>query len=150
MREARDAYQGEPDGYDGISRRGHYERLLLSEWLLADLEPIEFLRRASEGEHNFHSLRKQDPVGGRASLLLFDVGPDQRGAPRLAHLAFAIAFQLRAQRAHAELLWGLLQHPGQLQRDFGREQIRTLLAKRTLQYPRSCRSIPANGTASVD
>src|SRR5579863_2548513 len=34
--------QGEPDGIDGLARRGTYERLLLTEWLLADEMPDEF------------------------------------------------------------------------------------------------------------
>src|ERR1044072_224038 len=36
MRVPHGAGQGEPDGYDGLTRRGLYERLLVSEWLLAE------------------------------------------------------------------------------------------------------------------
>ncbi len=45
--------RGEPDGVAGLSRRGDYQRLLLSEWALADAHPEEFLRRAAGGEHVF-------------------------------------------------------------------------------------------------
>src|SRR5262249_12855761 len=47
------AASGEPTGYDGLSRRGVYERLLVSEWLLADEAPDEFVRRAVANEHLF-------------------------------------------------------------------------------------------------
>src|SRR5688500_7739745 len=49
----RDAGQGDSgplDGYAGIANRGTPERILISEWLLADEAPMEFLRRASEHE----------------------------------------------------------------------------------------------------
>ncbi len=42
-----------PDGYDGIGRRGSYDRLLASEWLIHDELPDEFLRRVVSGEHAF-------------------------------------------------------------------------------------------------
>ena len=43
----------EPDGLGDLQRRGPYERLLSSEWLLADEIPDEFLCRAAGGEHLF-------------------------------------------------------------------------------------------------
>ena len=43
----------EPDGVGDLQRRGPYERLLSSEWLLADEVPDEFMRRAVGGEHMF-------------------------------------------------------------------------------------------------
>ena len=44
----------DPDGLGNIVRRGHYERLLLSEWAIADVEPDEFIRRAGSGELLFN------------------------------------------------------------------------------------------------
>src|SRR5919198_486804 len=41
---------GPLDGYEGLVWRGPPERLLASEWLLADELPFEFLRRAVTGE----------------------------------------------------------------------------------------------------
>lgn len=43
----------EPEGLGNLQRRGPYERLLTSEWLLAEEVPDEFLRRAVAGEHLF-------------------------------------------------------------------------------------------------
>src|SRR5437868_15500748 len=43
----------EPDGLGDLRRRGSYERLLSSEWLLAEELPEEFLRRAAATEHLF-------------------------------------------------------------------------------------------------
>src|SRR5688500_5377044 len=45
----------EPDGVDDVRQRGPYERLLLSEWALADALPEEFIRRAANNEHLFLS-----------------------------------------------------------------------------------------------
>ena len=52
---------GEPDGFDGLSRRGTYERLLLSEWMLADELEDEFMRRAVMGEHLFLNRARSSP-----------------------------------------------------------------------------------------
>src|SRR5579872_426249 len=62
---------GDPDGFDGLSRRGGYDRLLLSEWLLADEMPEEFARRAAMSEHAFLQLARQGPAGARVSRVLF-------------------------------------------------------------------------------
>ena len=42
------ANEGEVDGYDGLTRRGLPERMLLSDWLLADEAPDEWARRAAQ------------------------------------------------------------------------------------------------------
>ena len=57
------------------------------EWVIADEIPDEFIRRVAEGEHTFHELARSQPAKDRTSTVLFDTGPDQLGAPRLAHLA---------------------------------------------------------------
>ena len=102
---------GEPDGFDGLTRRGAYDRLLLSEWLLADEMPEEFARRAVMSEHAFLQVARQDPAGARVSFVLFDAGPNQLGAPRIAHLAALIVLARRAEAAGASLIWGVLQRP---------------------------------------
>jgi hypothetical protein len=101
--------EGEPDGFDGLNRRGTYERLLLSEWMLADEMPDEFMRRAVMGEHLFLHPARSSPVGTRASLALFDAGPSQLGTPRIAHLAALIVLANRADSAGAIFGWGVLQ-----------------------------------------
>ncbi len=101
--------EGDPDGFDGLNRRGTYERLLLSEWMLADEIPDEFMRRAVMGEHLFLNPARSSPVGTRASLALFDSGPSQLGSPRIAHLAALIVLANRADSAGALFGWGVLQ-----------------------------------------
>jgi hypothetical protein len=102
----------EPDGLDGVARRGPYERLMLSELGVAEEFPEEFLRRAAMGEHLFYRLAFRSPVRSRMSVALFDVGPNQLGSPRLAHLAALVVFARRAEAAGAHFGWGLLQRPG--------------------------------------
>src|SRR5215510_5506565 len=103
--------EGEPDGFDGLNRRGTYERLLLSEWMLADELEDEFMRRAVMGEHLFLNPARSSPVGTRASLALFDAGPSQLGSPRIAHLAALIVLANRADSARSSFSWGVLQKP---------------------------------------
>lgn len=99
----------EPDGFDGLDSRGTYERLLVSEWLLADEVPDEFLRRAAQGELAFHRLARKRPAQQRQTVLVFDAGPAQLGAPRIAHLAALIVFAARAEARQATLRFGTIQ-----------------------------------------
>lgn len=100
---------GEPNGYDGVARRGIYERLLLSELALADGFDDEFIRRAVMGEHLFLNLAKVNPSAKRVTVALFDAGAMQIGAPRIAHLAAFIVLARRAEAANSMFLWGVLQ-----------------------------------------
>jgi hypothetical protein len=104
-----DAREGIPDGYDGIARRGSYDRLLASEWLVHDEVPDEFLRRAVSGEHSFLQRLHRHDASARRTIALFDTGIDQLGAPRLAHIAVLIVLMQRAVKARASLAWGILQ-----------------------------------------
>ncbi len=101
--------RGEPDGFDGIARRGSYERLLLSEWLLQEELPDEFIRRVSSAEHSFLATSYRARTESRRTVVLFDAGPAQLGGPRLVHLALIVALAERAARSGAELGWGTLQ-----------------------------------------
>ena len=100
---------GEPDGVSGIGRRGSYEQLLLSEWAVAEIAPMEFLRRAAQGEHLFLQPRRRAPAGSPRTVVLFDCGPDLLGAPRLVQAALLIVFARRAADAGATLSWAILQ-----------------------------------------
>ncbi len=102
---------GEVDGYDGIDRHGGYERLLATEWLLADEVPDEFLRRAVMGEHLFLHASRPEPGGMRTSVAIFDAGPGQLGSPRIAQLAALIVLARRAEAAGVRFAWGILQDP---------------------------------------
>src|SRR5687767_3679796 len=71
----------EPEGIDDLRRRGQYERLLLSEWALADEAPEEFDRRAAGGEHLFLSPKLVAREADALTVAVFDTGPGQLGAP---------------------------------------------------------------------
>ncbi|MBM7112976.1 hypothetical protein [Archangium primigenium] len=104
-----DASGGEPQGYDGLTRRGTPDRLLVSEWLLAMEAPDEFVRRAAFGEQAYLRPAFRAPREGRRCVVLLDAGPDQLGAPRIAHLALLVVLARRAEAAGADFLWGVLQ-----------------------------------------
>lgn len=124
--------EGEPNGYDGVARRGIYERLLLSELALADGFGEEFIRRAVMGEHLFLNLAKINPGAKRVTIALFDVGAMQIGAPRIAHLAAFIVLARRAEAANSMFLWGILQDEKQLViSDDTESSIKILLESRT-------------------
>jgi len=121
----------EPDGLGNLHRRGSYERLLSSEWLLADEFADEFLRRASSGEHLFLAPQYRTQQASRLIVALFDAGPLQLGGARLVHLALMILLARRAAEHGAQFRWGVLQHKPAL---FGLEsvvQLRGLLKART-------------------
>lgn len=122
---------GEPDGFDGLDRRGSYERLLLSEWLLAEALPDEFLRRAAQGEQGFFRLARAEPTGSRRTCVLFDAGPTQLGPPRIVHLALLLVFQRRALQRQAELRWGVLQRSGHLESQVGVAELERLVRARS-------------------
>ena len=103
--------QDEPDGYAGIARRGPPERLLLSEWALAEEFPDEFLRRAVMKEQLFLDPKRNAPHTPQWLTLLLDCGPMQWGSPRLAHLATLIVLTRYAAERQANLRWASLQLP---------------------------------------
>lgn len=123
-----------PNGIDELRRRGPYHRLLLSEWALADEVPDEFLRRASSGEHLFLSPRYETLRADAEIVAVFDSGPAQFGAPRLAHIALWILLARRAQEAGIGFRWGLLDAPGVLDAGGDAAALKRLLAARTLRH----------------
>lgn len=122
----------EPVGIDDLRRRGNYERLLLSEWALADALPEEFLRRAASGEHLFLAPREVRRREAGHCIAWFDAGPLQLGAPRLIHLATWILLARRAEAMGMTFLWGIVQAPGVVHEATEPEQLRKLLSARTL------------------
>lgn len=123
---------GEPDGYDGIARRGPYERLLATEWLLHAELPEEFLRRVAAGEHSFLKLARRPPRAGRRAAVLFDAGPDQLGGPRMAHLAALVVLAARLERSKGTLSWGVLQDESvTLETGLTRAKVEALLGARS-------------------
>lgn len=106
--------QPEPDGLGDLRSRGPYERLLTSEWLLADEVPEEFMRRAVNGEHLFLAPRLRAARVERSIVAIFDCGPRALGSARAAHLAAWILLARRADEQGGTLRWGVLQAPGVL------------------------------------
>lgn len=121
----------EPAGVGDIVRRGAYDRMLSSEWALLDAVPDEFVRRAANNELLFLGPEPANSEESLRSVVLFDAGPAQLGEPRLAHMALFILLARRAELAGAEFLWGVMQQPGVLHRDQGREGLQRLLAARS-------------------
>jgi len=103
------ASDGTPDGFSGISRRGTYERLLASEWLLQEELPDEFVRRVVASEHSFLESAYAREAAVRRTVVLFDSGASQLGGPRLVHLAALVVLAQRADRTGSTLVWGALQ-----------------------------------------
>ncbi len=123
----------EPDGLGDLHRRGPYERLLSSEWLLADEVPDEFLRRAVGGEHMFLAPQYRAREANRLIVVLFDAGPLQLGAARLVHLALLMLLARRAEEAGAQLRWGILQGQPELHALDSSAQLKRLLEARTYE-----------------
>jgi hypothetical protein len=129
---------GEPDGFDGITRRGAYVHLLPSEWALADAFPDEFLRRASSGELAFLRVHRRESAMGRVALALFDAGPSQIGGPRIVQLATLIVLSQRARASRVRFRWGIVQRPedGWID-DVTPPTVGRLLKARTAAVPRT-------------
>lgn len=102
----------EPDGVDDLRQRGPYERLVLSEWAIADALPDEFLRRAVSHEHLFLAPRLVARKADARIVAVFDAGPAQWGASRLVHVALWILLARRAHASGARFQWGLAHEPG--------------------------------------
>lgn len=100
--------EGPLDGYDGLTTRGHPDRMLVSEWALADEQPLEFLRRAASREllHLAPAFLREQPHG--RVVVLVDTGPDALGSPRLVQLAALVVLHRRAAAHGAEFVLGLL------------------------------------------
>ncbi|MGH8079333.1 MAG: hypothetical protein ACREP7_02080, partial [Lysobacter sp.] len=124
--------QVEPEGIDDLRRRGNYDRLLLSEWALADAAPEEFERRAAGGEHLFLNPKLVAREVDALTVAVFDTGPSQLGAARLAHVAMWILLAQRAQAAKARFLWGIADRPGELHAADSPTMLKRLLSARTL------------------
>lgn len=99
----------EPAGVGDLASRGRYERLLISEWLLASELPDEFDRRAAMGEHLFLAPERRGPLSPVRTVVIFDAGPSQLGRPRIVQLAAALAFAERARIARVPAEMGIFQ-----------------------------------------
>lgn len=127
----------EPDGVGDLRRKGSYERLLASEWLLATEVPDEFLRRAASSEHLFLAPRLRARSADKLVVAIFDTGPWQLGSPRLAQMALWILLARRAVEAGGELRWGSWQRPGQWRTAVSPEHLKQFLAARCVEVAKA-------------
>lgn len=104
-----------------------------SEWLLATELPDEFLRRAAGGEHLFLAPRPRAMQADKLIVAIFDTGPWQLGAPRLAHIALWILLARRAEEAGGAMRWGVLHQPGQWYDASTPDQLKRLLRARSFE-----------------
>lgn len=123
--------EGEPDGISGLSSRGSYERLLVSEWAVAEVAPDEFVRRAAMGEHLFLRRATRVPEKTTCTQVWIDAGPEQLGSPRLAHIALLIVLAERAEAAGVAFRWGVLQE-GDVYEGLVPEHLVALMRMRTV------------------
>jgi hypothetical protein len=141
-----EASSGDPAGYDGVAPRGAYERLLPSEWLLADELPDEFVRRAATREHLFYALAHERPRRRRATTVLVDAGPELFGTPRLGALAVLLVLAERAASSGAEFTWRLAQGEESFAA-VGAPEIRALVDARAA-FAIEAGTLPASDAAS--
>jgi hypothetical protein len=130
-----DRRSGETDGFDGLTRRGAYDRLVTTEWALLELLPDEFIRRAAMNEQLFLKPARKSPQEAKRSVMLFDAGPDQLGAPRLVHLALLMIMARRARTSRTSFSWGILQNPPEMLEGFSAGELSRLVSSRTWEAP---------------
>ena len=140
---------GEPDGYAQLSRRGPFDRLLLTQWALLDAMPEELIRRAASNELLFHELARKEPKTSQQSIALFDMGPMLLGAPRLAELALLIVLARRASDAGVPFLWGIL-GDARVHAYQGESSLRALLDARTAKLPQLNTKAASRGAEADD
>lgn len=119
-------------GLGEIKSRGHYENLLLSEWLLFEDEPDEFLRRAVTHEHLFLAPTPEEQKSNNAIIALFDEGILQLGHMRLVHLVMMLLLAHRAYKQQSQFYWGIIQQPAELHAFSGLDSLLDLLNNRSL------------------
>lgn len=121
----------EQDGIGQIQRKGNYQNLLLSEWLMADEVPDEFMRRAINAEHLFLAPNYKSQQSLNQITVLFDTGISQLGECRLVHIAMLIILAQRAEKTGCTLMWGTLQSIIPLMPLNTINDLRELLTRRT-------------------
>lgn len=126
----------EPSGWSGIERRGAWERLVPSEWALAETHREEFLRRADQGELAFWETGQETNDSARSVWVWVDVGPDQLGACRVVQLAVLLWLQRACFRSGGRFYWGVIQSPEKGYEKLGAEEFKTYLSERSLDPPR--------------
>lgn len=126
----------EPAGWAGIIRRGPWDRLVSSEWALAEAHPEEFLRRADEGELSFWEIAKESDSSTRTAWVWVDAGPDQLGACRVVQIALLLWLQRVCRRSGGAFYWGTIQDPEKGYECLGAQELKVFLSARSCDPPR--------------
>ncbi|WP_392564368.1 hypothetical protein RHO13_02055 [Orbus wheelerorum] len=119
-------------GLGEVKQRGRYENLLLSEWLLLDDEPDEFIRRVVSNEHLFLAPMPEEQKSNNTIIAFFDEGILQLGSLRLVHLVMMLLLDRRAKKQNSQFFWGVIQQPARLNVFEGLESLLSLLENRWL------------------
>ncbi|OCG41950.1 hypothetical protein [Gilliamella sp. Bif1-4] len=119
-------------GLGDLRKRGSYEHLLTSEWLIAEEEPDEFIRRVVSCEQLFLTPMQEKSKANGVIIALFDCGTLQLGAPRLVHLILMLLLDIRSHRQHSKFYWGSIPHPSKLHLFNDISDLKLLLNKRKI------------------
>ncbi len=124
--------RGEPAGWSGLTRRGSWDRLVHSDWAVAEVAPEEFVRRAGEGELSFWETAQQAEARQDLLWCWLDVGPDQLGACRLVQLALMFYLQHLVRKGSGKFCWGCIQSPQRGYDALGMEEVKLYLRARSV------------------
>ncbi len=127
---------GEPAGWSGLVSKGPWERLVVSEWALAQSYPEEFVRRADEGELGFWDLAKESHQAARSLWVWVDAGPEQLGGCRVVQLAILFWLQKKCLDSGGQFYWGVVQEPERGYDKLAADELHTFLKARSVDPPR--------------
>lgn len=125
-----------PAGWSGIARRGSWNRLMPTEWALAEEHPEEFVRRADEGELSFWEMAREHRHTASSVWVWVDAGPDQLGACRVVQIAVLLWLQRACHRHGGQFFWGTIQSPEKGYDQLAGEELQKFLAARSVDPPR--------------
>ncbi|MWP62958.1 hypothetical protein [Gilliamella sp. Pas-s25] len=119
-------------GLGDLHKRGSYDHLLTSEWLIAEEEPDEFIRRVVNYEQLFLTPMQEKSKANGVIIALFDCGALQLGASRLVHLILMLLLDIRSHHQHSQFYWGVIPHPPKLHLFKDINDLKLLLNKRNI------------------
>ena len=118
-------------GLGDLHKRGSYANLLASEWLIAQEEPDEFIRRAVSYEHLFLAPTQEKSKANGVIIALFDSGILQLGVSRLVHLILMLLLDIRSHAQGSQFYWGVIQSSPKLKLFQNVNDLKLLLNTRT-------------------
>lgn len=133
MKESMWNAQQQLSGLGDLRKRGSYEHLLSSEWLIAEEEPDEFIRRVIAHEHLFLNPIPEKSKANGVIIGLFDSGILQLGVPRVVHLILMLLLNIRSHNHNSQFYWGVIQNKPKLRQFDNIYDLQMLLKNRTIQ-----------------